>query len=77
VQLLLAVVPRALDGVPAPVANPVRDALAGYRIAAGSWLMRVTVRRAVDKRYDPLTADDATLHAAGRALVASLRTALP
>lgn len=77
VQLLLAVVPRALDGVPAPVANRVRDALAGYRIAAGSWLMRVTVRRAVDKRYDPLTADDATLHAAGRALVASLRTALP
>ena len=77
VQLLLAVVPRALDGVPAPVANPVRDALAAYRIAAGSWLMRVTVRRAVDKRYDPLTADDATLHAAGRALVASLRTALP
>ncbi len=53
-----------------------RDALAAYRLAAGAWLMRVTVRRAVDRRYDPLTADDATLHEAGRALVATLRHAV-
>jgi hypothetical protein len=34
------------------------------------------VRRAVDRRYDPLTADDPTLHAAGRDLVAALRVAI-
>ncbi|MEO7040283.1 MAG: hypothetical protein ABI186_09665 [Candidatus Elarobacter sp.] len=77
VQLLLAVVPRALEGVTPAVAVQVRDALGAYRIAAGAWLMRVTVRRAVDKRYDPLTADDAMLHASGRALVATLRAAIP
>jgi hypothetical protein len=54
----------------------VRDALAAYRAASGGWLMRVTVRRAVDKRYDPLTAADPMLHEAGRALVTALREAV-
>jgi hypothetical protein len=76
VQVLLAVAPRALEGVDEYAAGQVRDALAAYRLAAGAWLMRVTVRRAVDRRYDPLTADDATLHEAGRALVATLRDAV-
>ena len=73
VQVLLAVVPRALDGVADGDAARAREALAAYRAAAGAWLMRLTVRRAVDRRYDPLTADDPTLHDAGRALVAALR----
>ncbi|MBV8642577.1 MAG: hypothetical protein JO225_01505 [Candidatus Eremiobacteraeota bacterium] len=76
VQVLLAVAPRGLDGVSAGAAARVRDALAAYRVAAGAWLMRVTVRRAVDRRYDPLTTDDAALHAAGRDLVAALREAV-
>ena len=76
VQVLLAVAPRGLDGVSAAAAARVRDALAAYRVAAGAWLMRVTVRRAVDRRYDPLTTDDAALHAAGRDLVAALREAV-
>lgn len=75
VQVLLAVVPRTLEGA-APETAHVGEALKGYRIAAGAWLMRVTVRRAVDRRYDPLTAEDAALHAAGRDLVAALRAAL-
>ena len=75
-QVLLAVAPRALEGVEPDAAEQVRDALAAYRLAAGAWLMRVTVRRAVDRRYDPLTADDPTLHEAGRALVATLRAAV-
>ena len=54
----------------------VRESLTAYRAASGAWLMRVTVRRAVDKRYDPLTADDAMLHDAGRALVTALREAV-
>ncbi|MBV9409843.1 MAG: hypothetical protein JO164_13530, partial [Candidatus Eremiobacteraeota bacterium] len=76
VQVLLAVAPRAIDGATEDAADAVRDALAAYRVAAGAWLMRVTVRRAVDRRYDPLTADDAALHAAGRDLVAALREAV-
>ncbi|MEA2688835.1 MAG: hypothetical protein QOD51_1442, partial [Candidatus Eremiobacteraeota bacterium] len=76
VQVLLAVAPRALEGVPEHTELRARDALAAYRGAAGAWLMRVTVRRAVDRRYDPLTADDATLHEAGRALVTALREAM-
>ncbi|MDB5072013.1 MAG: hypothetical protein JWM87_3124 [Candidatus Eremiobacteraeota bacterium] len=76
VQVLLAVAPRGLDGVPEDIALRVRDALAAYRGAAGSWLMRVTVRRAVARGYDPLTAADPALHEAGRALVAALREAL-
>ncbi len=76
VQVLLAVAPRAVEGVPADASDAVRDALAAYRMAAGAWLMRVTVRRAVDRAYDPLTADDPTLHEAGRSLVGALRTAV-
>ena len=76
VQVLLAVVPRALDGAEPGDAELAGEALAAYRRAAGAWLMRVTVRRAVDRRYDPLTADDATLHEAGRELVATLRGAI-
>ncbi len=75
-QVLLAVAPRAVDGAPYEATAVVRDALAAYRVAAGAWLMRVTVRRAVDRGYDPLTADDPTLHEAGRALVAALREAV-
>jgi hypothetical protein len=76
VQVLLAVAPRALDGVAPDAGARAGDALAAYRVAAGAWLMRVTVRRAVDRRYDPLVASDASLHEAGRALVAALRAAL-
>jgi hypothetical protein len=76
VQVLLAVAPRALEGVAPEMASHARDALTAYRIAAGAWLMRVTVRRAVDRRYDPLTAEDATLHGVGRDLVAALRAAI-
>jgi hypothetical protein len=76
VQVLLAVLPRALEGVPDDRAAAARDALAAYRGAAGGWLMRVTVRRAVDRSYDPFTADDAMLHDAGRRLVAALREAI-
>ena len=75
VQVLLAVAPRALEGVAPEAAAAARDALAAYRVAAGGWLMRVTVRRAVDRRYDPLVASDVSLHEAGRVLVAALRAA--
>ena len=73
VQVLLAVAPRALEGVKSRATTSARDAMAEYRVAAGAWLMRVTVRRAVDRRYDPLTAADASLHEAGRRLVTALR----
>jgi hypothetical protein len=76
VQVLLAVFPRALEGVPPAAAERVGEALATYRVAGGAWLMRVTVRRAVDRAYDPLTADDLLLHEAGRVLVAALREAV-
>jgi hypothetical protein len=76
VQVLLAVLPRGLEGVPDDRAAAARDALAAYRAAAGGWLMRVTVRRAVDRSYDPFTADDAMLHQAGRTLVSALRDAI-
>jgi hypothetical protein len=76
VQVLLAVCPRSLEGVTPEAAERTGEALATYRVAAGAWLMRVTVRRAVDRAYDPLTADDRLLHDAGRALVATLRDAL-
>ncbi len=76
-QVLLAVAPRALDNAGATAAAGVRDALASYRAAGGAWLMRVTVRRAVDRRFDPLIADDPILHAAGRALVTALHEAIP
>jgi hypothetical protein len=69
-------VPRALDGAAAETGARANEALAAYRVAAGAWLMRVTVRRAVDRRYDPLVAADASLHEAGRALVAALRGAV-
>jgi hypothetical protein len=76
VQVLLAVCPRSLEGVDARAAERAGEALAQYRVAAGAWLMRVTVRRAVDRAYDPLTADDRLLHEAGRALVGVLRDAM-
>jgi hypothetical protein len=76
VQVLLAVLPRTLEGVPAERAAAARGAIAAYRTAAGGWLMRVTVRRAVDRKYDPFTANDTTLHDAGRTLVAALRDAI-
>jgi hypothetical protein len=76
VQVLLAVVPRRLTDTPAPAAG-FEDAVAAFRVAAGTWLMRVTVRRTVDRRFDPLTADDVALHAAGRAVVEALREAIP
>lgn len=72
-QVLLAVAPRALEGVKSDVTASAVDAMAAYRVVAGAWLMRVTVRRAVDRRYDPLTAADASLHEAGRKLVIALR----
>jgi hypothetical protein len=76
-QVLLAVMPRALDGVRSDVSAAANEALAAYRITAGAWLMRVTVRRAVDRGYDPIVANDASMHEAGRALVTALRAALP
>ena len=76
VQVLLAILPRTVENVPERAAAGVAEALAAYRIAAGAWLMRVTVRRAVDRNYDPLTADDPSLHTAGRAVVAALRSAI-
>lgn len=76
VQVLLAVCPRSLEGVDARPAERAGEALAQYRVAAGAWLMRVTVRRAVDRAYDPLTADDRLLHEAGRALVGVLHDAM-
>jgi hypothetical protein len=76
VQVLLAVCPRALEGVAAETAERAGEALATYRVAAGAWLMRVTVRRSVDRGYDPLTADDPLLHDAGRALVSVLLDAV-
>jgi hypothetical protein len=76
VQVLLAIAPRDVENVAETAAARLRHALAAYRVAAGAWLMRVTVRRAVDKRYDPLTADDPTLHDAGRVVVAALREAV-
>ncbi|MDB5092903.1 MAG: hypothetical protein JWO85_1004 [Candidatus Eremiobacteraeota bacterium] len=75
-QVLLAVTPRALDNAGPSAAAGVRDALASYRTAGGAWLMRVTVRRAVDRRFDPLVAEDPVLHAAGRALVVALHEAI-
>ncbi len=75
-QLLLAVAPRELAGVGHAAAARAGEALAAYRVAAGAWLMRVTVRRAVDRRYDPLTADDAGLRDAAAQLVTVLREAL-
>jgi hypothetical protein len=76
VQILLAVAPRALEGAGATAAGSIRDALAAYRVTASAWLMRVTVRRAVDHRFDPVTADDQSLHDGGKTLVAALREAL-
>jgi hypothetical protein len=76
VQVLLAVCPRGLEGVSPETAERAAEALATYRVAAGAWLMRVTVRRAVDRGYDPLTADDPLLHDAGRGLVTALRDAV-
>jgi hypothetical protein len=75
VQVLLAIAPRSVDG-PSRGADAAVEALAAYRRIAGMWLMRVTVRRAVDRRYDPLVADDPALHQAGRTLVAALREAV-
>jgi hypothetical protein len=76
-QVLLGIAPRSIEGVPAEHVTPVREALANYRVVAGTWLMRTTVRRAVDRRFDPLAADDALLQKAGRTLVAALRAAIP
>jgi hypothetical protein len=75
VQVLLAVAPRRIEGIPR-AGGAFEDAVAAFRVAAGSWLMRVTVRRTVDRRFDPLTAEDAGLHAAGRAVVDALREAI-
>ncbi len=78
VQVLLAIAPREVAGIDdAPRAQRVAAALASYRRSVGAWLMRVTVRRAVDRRYDALTTDDATLHDEGRRLVATLREVFP
>ncbi|HYZ14992.1 MAG TPA: hypothetical protein VE591_01275 [Candidatus Acidoferrum sp.] len=75
-QVLLAILPREIEGVGADDARAVVEALSAFRVTAGAWLMRVTVRRAVDRRYDPLTADDAALRDAGTALIAALREVL-
>jgi len=48
---------RSLEGVDTHAAERAGEALASIA-SAGAWLMRVTVRRAVDRAYDPLTADD-------------------
>ena len=76
VQVLLAVAPRTLTGAGPAAAGRAENALAAYRAAASAWLMRVTVRRALDRRYDPLGADDAALRDAGAALVTTLREVL-
>jgi len=75
-QVLLGIIPRAVDGIVPADATPVREALDRYRGAAAGWLVRATVRRKVDRRFDPLTADDAPLFAAGHALVRALHEAL-
>ncbi|HEY4440328.1 MAG TPA: hypothetical protein VGN14_07705 [Candidatus Elarobacter sp.] len=75
-QILLGVIPRALEGIAPDRAGPVREQLDRYRAAAAAWLVRATVRRKVDKRFDPLTAEDPTLFAAGGVLVTALREAL-
>lgn len=72
VQVLLAVCPRTLENVAHEAAGRAAEALATYRVAAGAWLMRVTVRRTVDFRYNPLTAPDPLMYDAGKALVAAL-----
>jgi hypothetical protein len=74
VQVLLAAAPRSLNGV--ADGAPVAGALAAYRSGASAWLMRTTVRRALDRKFDPLTAQDEALQAAGRALLVTLRNAL-
>jgi hypothetical protein len=75
-QVLLGIAPRELEGVCANGAAAVRDAFERHRTAAGAWLMRVTIRRAVDRRFDPLTAPDPGLHESGKVLVAALHEAL-
>jgi hypothetical protein len=75
-QILLGIIPRALDGIAPAYATPVREHLDRYRAAAAAWLVRATVRRKIDRRFDPLTAEDVPLFTAGRALVAVLREAL-
>ncbi|HTJ27771.1 MAG TPA: hypothetical protein VMA36_16565 [Candidatus Limnocylindria bacterium] len=75
-QVLVALFPHELHGV-APT-GPARcvEALSAFRVTVSAWLMRVTVRRSVDRRYDPLTAEDAALRDAGAALVTVLREVL-
>jgi hypothetical protein len=73
VQVLLAVCPRTLENVASGSTERASEALATYRVAAGAWLMRVTVRRTVDHRYNPLTAADPLMYEAGRTLVGVLR----
>lgn len=75
-QVLLAILPRRIEGVGADAARGVAEALSAFRVTAGAWLMRVTVRRAVDRRYDPLTADDAALRDVGTTLITALREVL-
>ncbi|HYZ15040.1 MAG TPA: hypothetical protein VE591_01515, partial [Candidatus Acidoferrum sp.] len=78
VQVLLAIAPREIVGIAdAALAQRVAATFASYRRTVGAWLMRVTVRRAVDRRYDALTADEPTLHEEGRSLVAALREVFP
>jgi hypothetical protein len=75
-QVLLAIAPRTIEGVDADRVLHATAALSAFRLGAGAWLMRVTVRRSVDRRYDPLTADDDALRDAGAALVTALREVL-
>jgi hypothetical protein len=75
-QVLLGIAPRELEGVAADAGVIVRNAFDRHRAAAGAWLMRVTIRRAVDRRFDPLTAPDPGLHETGKLLVAALHEAL-
>jgi hypothetical protein len=75
-QVLVAILARELDGVSAGDAQRCSQALSAFRVTVGAWLMRVTVRRSVDRRYDPLTAEDAALRDAGATLVSLLREVL-
>ena len=77
VQVLLAVArARSRASSPDAASAPARRC-ATYRVAAGAWLMRVTVRAAVDRALRSAhRRRSRSLHDAGRALVAALRDAL-
>jgi hypothetical protein len=73
-QVLVAIFPREVHGV--GDAHRCAEALSAFRVTVSAWVMRVTVRRSVDRNYDPLTAEDATLRDTGAALVSILREVL-